>query len=340
MTLFADHLAKLNSFNSSKQFELSIDQQPHEVENKQLNFRHLLGQIFGKQNVFGYTLSIINRLHLMYYFLGEFYVCKVFANTTRWFWILFNSINGTMLLLQCLSCNFSSSNRNMTKILYNVQIVITVAYYLIIIPSITCINRHHTAQALKILDKTFNFQIRSGCGVNSSIRRRRKYHALGVITISIIIQVVLMCFYCSVTEMNIIFDHTKDDFKDSNNYLYPVYCDYVETLTQYLILSFSQTVFSLPTLGSPYLIPLFVILSADRFYNRFEEISEAINTNSKNFTDRYEMLLNQSHDTKRSEIQKHQLVLEFTKDMHDYARSHHDLLRHGYISTFFNRSAT
>lgn len=50
------------------------------------NIHDLLLQISGKKNLFGYSNTILNQIHLVYWFLGEFYQSTIFNRSITLFW--------------------------------------------------------------------------------------------------------------------------------------------------------------------------------------------------------------------------------------------------------------
>lgn len=291
------------------------------------SFKSVVHQILGKQNVFGYSKTTINRMHLKYWLIGEFYNSDVFGRNVRLLWGLFQMVSGLVMLGHCISYITFTTKLDFTNILYTIQAILSIFFLLILFPLVSYIYRKDTAQALKILDQMKD--IDAGMDklhiISADIKfvQRQKYGSNILLKIFAIQVGMGTCFFICCN-LHLFIGFTPDKLRQSDYYIYPTYCEQVESWTAFVILSLSQFVPSIPIIIMVLLLPWFSLGTTREFYHKFQSICDSIDYQSKLLSIYYEQLFT-NRNRSAKEISKYQQI--FTRTVYFYSKQHQDLLR-------------
>ncbi|XP_065213898.1 uncharacterized protein LOC135841041 [Planococcus citri] len=281
---------------------------------------------------FGYTRTIMNRIHLMYWFLGEYYHSKIFDRRFTLLWILINVTDIVLLFSHLISYTFFSPTLELFHLLLVSDMMISGVYFMILIPLTTNSHRKRTTQAFKILDANIDIGLHRNqpiVGYSTIVEfiRGEKY-SLKVAFYILTTQFCCMACYIFCTTLDLLVGYTKDKLSDPSYYLYPVYCEGIQNAYTFCVLLFSQIMAASPIIITYLIIPFFSIVMVREFHRKFQMLSDSLAYQSKLFAYHYEQLLNNPSCSVDLE-QKEKSILQnyFVQDIHSYVQFHQNLIR-------------
>lgn len=286
---------------------------------------------------FGYTKTITNRIHLMYWFLGEFYYSKIFSSKYTLLWITINVIDIVLLFSHLTSYMFLSPTLELSHMLLVSDMTISGLYFMILIPLASNLYRKHTTEALKILDENIDIVLQRNLHTEyypSKIQfnhQQTKIYSLNTAFVILVTQFSCMACYIICTNLDLFIGYTKARLSDPNYYLYPVYCQGIENGYVFSVLLFSQIMAASPIIIAYLIIPFFSIVTVREFHRKFRMLSDSMAYQSKLFAYHYEKSLNNSsHSPHLGPEQTEKSILQnyFVQDIHSYAQFHQNLIRY------------
>lgn len=289
------------------------------------DFQSLFDQITGKRNIFGYKKTSTNQIHLMYWFLGEFYRSDVFDKRTALVMILFNVGNFLIIFTICSSYMFLTSIREYSKILFVIELSAIAIHSVILLPIIACISRKHTSEAFKILDQDNQVELDDTSSIPQSAKnkfeeKRKKYSYNSKV---IAVQLGIVFFSTFLMYFDLIYEYNGEKLKNAEYYMYPVYCERVDNLGMFSVLLVLEMVSVLPIVVMAFLLPIFSLTLTVEFYSKFQILCESLHYQCELFSNRIESnLTNKEGPKDTSSFQN-----TFIQNIHDAAKRHMRLLR-------------
>lgn len=286
-------------------------------------------QLFGKKNVFGYKSKIMNILHMMYWFLGEFYSSTIFNKFITRYWILFNIYAAVSLFTHSNLYIFLTSKPNLTFTLFASEIIVTMVHLLILTPLGVFLYNDRMLQTFKALDRPYNIELNSVSSFQHFLRRyqvARKQFTLKIGYIILAIQIGIFFFFLISTYFDLVVGYNPAKLSNPKFSVFPLYCENVDRLSTFMVLLFSQIICGIPMGAMNLTIPFFTFVLSRQFYCKFQNLSDFLDNRSKVFKFCYEELLDKSYNT-RSFNEVNKLQRAFLHDIHYVARFHHDLLK-------------
>lgn len=281
---------------------------------------------------FGHTRRIMNYIHLMHWFLGEFFYSKNLSHRFTSFWIKLTISNNVIFFLISLSYLFFTPNPGITNILYGYNAITINIYLGVLTPLASYICGKSTSRVFQILDKKFtpfpNFAYNLESCREVQFFRQEQY-SMEIVHNLLILHFTSWFGYFIATVLYFVIGNSEAKLHDPVSYLYPIYCEMIQSLTVLFIVNGIQFLIVIPHMVINIVEPFHLVLITREFYTKFLLVSNSIKNQSKLFTYRYEKLLQNCTfiDTKSDEMEKYILQETFVQDIRIYVKYYEQLLR-------------